>query len=167
MVYVPGMTSESSTSEPLANRRRDLVEELALSICPDGITRMAARVLAVLLLTETSEGLTQLELAAELGASNAAISSATRELRSAGLVAPHSVPGERADRYRVDGGYHASVDELARRYRHTFEILEKCRRVVTAGGTAERRLAASSQYHVALANVVAEFAANWRAAHGH
>lgn len=87
---------------------RQFVETLALGLANMGWQRMAARVFAALMVTDSGR-MTAGELAGMLSVSPAAISGAVRYLDQVGLIAKERVPGERRDSYRVlDDMWYAS-----------------------------------------------------------
>jgi predicted ArsR family transcriptional regulator len=86
---------------------------LASAFAEAGFPPMAANVLVALLTSERG-ALTADELAAELGASPAAVSGAVRYLVTVGMAARHRVPGERRYVYELPASwYGASVNNGA------------------------------------------------------
>lgn len=84
------------------------IENFAMVLTDMGFQRMAARVFAALLVTDSGR-MTAGELAETLSVSPAAISGAVRYLDQVGLVSKVRVPGERRDFYRVqDDMWYAS-----------------------------------------------------------
>ncbi|SFP70047.1 DNA-binding transcriptional regulator GbsR, MarR family [Amycolatopsis arida] len=79
---------------------RRYVESLALVLTQIGFQRMAARVFATLMVTDSGQA-TAAELASRLSVSPAAISGAVRFLEQLGMVAKVREPGERRDHYRL------------------------------------------------------------------
>ncbi|NML52239.1 MarR family transcriptional regulator [Streptomyces sp. R302] len=86
------MTSSS------AEDRARFVERFAAELTEAGIQRMASRVFAALLASE-SGSLTSAELAEQLRISPAAVSGAVRYLTQVGMVGRERDPGTRRDRY--------------------------------------------------------------------
>lgn len=76
------------------------IEKLALGLAEMGWQRMAARVFAALMVTESGR-MTAGELAETLSVSPAAISGAVRYLDQVGLITKERIAGERRDSYRV------------------------------------------------------------------
>ncbi|MEU3395977.1 GbsR/MarR family transcriptional regulator [Streptomyces filamentosus] len=74
------------------------VERFAAEMTEAGMQRMAARVFAALLASETAS-LTSAELAEQLVISPAAVSGAIRYLTQVGMVAREREPGTRRERY--------------------------------------------------------------------
>ncbi|MFB7105460.1 GbsR/MarR family transcriptional regulator [Streptomyces hydrogenans] len=74
------------------------VERFAGELTEAGMQRMASRVFAALLASETAS-LTSAELAAQLKISPAAVSGAVRYLTQVGMVAREREPGTRRERY--------------------------------------------------------------------
>lgn len=98
------MTREAKRDDALLQ----FVEKLALGLAEMGWQRMAARVFAALMVTDSGR-LTAGELASMLSVSPAAISGAVRYLDQVGLIVKERVPGERRDSYRVrDDMWYAS-----------------------------------------------------------
>ncbi|MBN6041211.1 GbsR/MarR family transcriptional regulator [Amycolatopsis sp. 195334CR] len=77
----------------------DAAEELALTLTRNGLQRMTARVLSVLLFTE-QESITAGEIAERLSASTGTVSTALKSLGDAGLVERVPAPGSRREHYR-------------------------------------------------------------------
>ncbi|MGH3951487.1 MAG: GbsR/MarR family transcriptional regulator [Pseudonocardiaceae bacterium] len=84
------------------------IENFAIVLTDMGFQRMAARVFAALMVTDSGR-MTAGELAATLSVSPAAVSGAVRYLDQVGLVAKERIPGDRRDSYRVyDDMWYAS-----------------------------------------------------------
>ncbi|MEV0274776.1 MarR family transcriptional regulator [Streptomyces sp. NPDC050610] len=79
------------------------VERFAGELAEAGTQRMAARVFAALLASDTA-ALTSAELAEQLKISPAAVSGAVRYLTNAGMISREREPGSRRDRYRLHEG---------------------------------------------------------------
>lgn len=79
---------------------RQFVEKLAIGLAEMGWQRMAARVFAALIVTDSGRQSAG-ELAETLSVSPAAISGAVRYLDQVGLITKERIPGERRDSYRV------------------------------------------------------------------
>lgn len=86
----------------MADPRGTFVEGFGLRMHESGMPRMAGRVFATLLLAP-ADGYTAREIADSLRVSAAAVSGASSYLARTGLAERHRVPGERVDRWRVDG----------------------------------------------------------------
>ncbi|MFF8844937.1 GbsR/MarR family transcriptional regulator [Streptomyces sp. NPDC015127] len=84
-----------SSNEEAANR---FVERFASELTEAGMQRMAARVFAALLASETAS-MTSAELAERLQISPAAVSGAVRYLSQVNMVGRERDPGSRRDRY--------------------------------------------------------------------
>ncbi len=82
--------------------RADFVEGFALRLAESGMQRMAARAFA-LLLTAPEGGLTAREIGEQLHVSAGAVSGATSYLTRTALIERRRVPGERSDRFDVQG----------------------------------------------------------------
>lgn len=89
---VEGMTT---TNEEAVSR---FVERFAAELTEAGMQRMASRVFAALLASETAS-MTSAELAEQLQISPAAVSGAVRYLTQVGMVSRERDPGTRRDRY--------------------------------------------------------------------
>jgi predicted transcriptional regulator len=121
--------------------RAEFVEGFALVLNEAGMQRMAARVFAALLAAE-GDGLTAKELTSTLDVSAAAVSGAVGYLTRTGLAQRTRTPGERVDRYVVDGTTWAeAVAVETRRIRELAAWLDKGRQSVPAGSAAAERLA--------------------------
>lgn len=92
---------------------RRFVEHMAMLFADWGFPRMAARVLMVLTASD-EPALTAGDLAARLGVSPAAISSAVRYLIQLGLVTREPAPGSRRDLYRLldDAWFEATLTKM-------------------------------------------------------
>ncbi|MEV6354561.1 GbsR/MarR family transcriptional regulator [Streptomyces hydrogenans] len=89
-------TTEDTTGDADAVSR--FVERFAAELTEAGMQRMASRVFAALLASETAS-LTSAELAEQLKISPAAVSGAVRYLTQVGMVAREREPGTRRERY--------------------------------------------------------------------
>lgn len=76
------------------------VERFALVLTDMGLQRMAARVFAMLMVTDSGR-MTAAELADALSVSRAAISGAVRYLDQVGMVQKTRLPGQRVDSYSL------------------------------------------------------------------
>lgn len=117
------------------------IENFAIVLTDMGFQRMAARVFAALMVTDSGR-MTAAELAETLSVSPAAVSGAVRYLEQVGLVAKERIPGERRDSYRVyDDMWFASFlkrDRIMMLWRdHAKEGID----IVGADTPAGRRLA--------------------------
>ncbi|AGP56254.1 GbsR/MarR family transcriptional regulator [Streptomyces rapamycinicus] len=88
---------EAARDEAAVSR---FVERFAADLTEAGMQRMAARVLAALLVSD-SGALTSAELAERLRISPAAVSGAIRYLSQVDMVVREREPGSRRDRYRL------------------------------------------------------------------
>ncbi|WP_240777041.1 GbsR/MarR family transcriptional regulator [Nonomuraea basaltis] len=109
---------ERADNAPTADALRFL-ERFAVIMSDSGYPRMAARVLAALLIADDGRR-TAAELADVLQVGPSAVSGAVKYLMRVGMVARERAPGERRDHYRVDqtAWYKAaaSSDEVFRRF---------------------------------------------------
>ncbi|MEU8758648.1 MarR family transcriptional regulator [Streptomyces sp. NPDC048659] len=85
----------TTTNEEAVSR---FVERFAAELTEAGMQRMAARVFAALLASETAS-MTSAELAEQLRISPAAVSGAVRYLTQVGMVSRERDPGTRRERY--------------------------------------------------------------------
>lgn len=131
------MTREAKRDDALLQ----FVEKLALGLANMGWQRMAARVFAALMVTDSGR-LTAGELAELLSVSPAAISGAVRYLEPLGLIARERVPGERRDSYRVvDDMWYASFLKQDRMLKLWVDTASEGIDVLGANTTAGQRLA--------------------------
>ncbi len=100
----PGGGLTRAAAEELAGRDEDAVsrfiERFAAELVEAGLQRMASRVFAALLASDTGS-LTSAELAEQLRISPAAVSGAIRYLSQVHMVGREREPGSRRDRYQV------------------------------------------------------------------
>ncbi|MEU8567041.1 MarR family transcriptional regulator [Streptomyces pathocidini] len=119
----------TDTAETVADaRERDedavsrFVERFASELTEAGMQRMASRVFAALLVSDTGS-LTSAELAERLRISPAAVSGAIRYLSQVDMVVREREPGTRRDRYRLfDSVWYESFtrrDQVLIRFRNT------------------------------------------------
>lgn len=106
---------------------RRYIEDIALFFEKSGLPRIAGRILGLLLICDPPHRSAS-ELAEEVGASKASVSTMTRMLLSAGLIERVGVPGERSTHFalRDDG------------FERTFEV--RMKGLVGFGPLAERGL---------------------------
>ncbi len=84
------------------------VERLAASLAAAGAPRLASRVFATLMASDTGR-MTAVELAESLHASSGGISGAVRYLVQVGLIRREREPGTRRDTYVVDGSWYETT----------------------------------------------------------
>jgi len=88
---------------------RTFIENFSALLTEYGIPRMAARVMTAEMTAE-GEGVTAADLAEQLGASPAAVSTALKYLTHLGLIVREPIPNSRRDRYRaVDHGWYTAT----------------------------------------------------------
>jgi DNA-binding transcriptional regulator GbsR (MarR family) len=139
------------------------VERFASVLADGGVPRMAARVFAALLASDSGR-LTAGELADALQVSPAAISGAVRYLTQVSLIVREREPGSRRDLYGIhdDLWYEAIVDRqplLSRWERALGEGVE----ALGAESPAGRRLAGSAEFFAFLQREMPALLARWRA----
>src|SRR5215469_1086290 len=112
--YSTPPSRRTMTQEPAAQRDeeavRRFIERFAAGLVEAGVPPMPARVFSALVATDSGR-LTAAELAAQLGASPAAISGAVRYLALVGMISRERVPGSRRAVYAVldDVWYEVSI----------------------------------------------------------
>ena len=84
------------------------IERLAANLAAAGVPRLAARVFATLMISDSGR-LTAAELAECLRASSGGISGAVRYLEQVGLIRREREPGTRRDTYVVDGSWYETT----------------------------------------------------------
>ncbi|MFJ3667685.1 GbsR/MarR family transcriptional regulator [Streptomyces sp. NPDC090106] len=123
-----GTTGGAATGGAATGGARDaeavsrFVEAFAAQLVDAGMQRMAARVFAALLASDTG-AMTSAELGEQLRVSPAAVSGAVRYLSQVHMVSREREPGSRRERYRVhsDQWYEALTnrDAVLKRWEHT------------------------------------------------
>jgi hypothetical protein len=141
----------------------DFAERSASLLAGAGFPRMPARVLMMLMVSETG-GLTALELADRLEASAAAISGAVRYLHTIAMVRRVSQAGSRRDRYELPqhSWYMASLSQ--NQYYDAFAALAPLG--VAAAGEADSpaamRISEMADFYRFLQRRLPELMAEWR-----
>lgn len=144
---------------------RDLAERFTAIMIGTGLTRMTARVLTCLYLTD-SGSLTAAELTQSLQVSPASVSKAIGELEKQELIRRERDPRRRRDRYVIDAdawfrGWMASANQnavLAEFARHGAEILG-------ATSPAGARLRDIGQFFDHVGRAMLQAAEQWRQTH--
>jgi DNA-binding transcriptional regulator GbsR (MarR family) len=116
--------------------RRDtswFIEQLGRSAEADGLTRIAGRLFAALLMSEEPRCLD--DLAADLGVSKASVSTDARRLLERGVVERRSVAGDRRDYYQLAPDFFTAV------IRHRLERWGRSHRLVAEMEHAARGMA--------------------------
>jgi DNA-binding transcriptional regulator GbsR (MarR family) len=85
------------------DRQAQFIEDMGLYFERTGLTRMAGRIIAWLLISDPAQQ-TMAQIGAALGASKSSISTSLRMLVQFQLVDQISLPGERSDYYRLSPG---------------------------------------------------------------
>jgi DNA-binding transcriptional regulator GbsR (MarR family) len=98
---MPAIKSPPAPRRALRSTEHQFVEKLALAMETDGFPRIAGRVFALLIISDTELSLDGIVEA--LGASKASASVNTRLLEEKGLVERTSRPADRRDYYRITG----------------------------------------------------------------
>jgi predicted transcriptional regulator len=138
------------------------VERFAAELVEAGMQRMAARVFAALLASETG-ALSAAELAERLQASPAAISGAVRYLAQVGMLTREREPGSRRESYRVhsDQWYETFTrrDQVLVRWEHTLRAGVDALGPDTPAG---RRIAETAAFFDFLQKELVDMMDRWR-----
>ncbi|WP_419666670.1 GbsR/MarR family transcriptional regulator [Streptomyces sp. 2-1] len=138
------------------------VEGFAAQLVEAGMQRMAARVFAALLASD-SGAMTSAELGEQLQVSPAAVSGAVRYLAQVHMVSREREPGSRRERYRVhsDQWYEAltSRDAVLKRWEHTLREGVDSLGVTTPGG---QRIAETLAFFEYLQGELGQLMERWR-----
>ena len=138
------------------------VEGFAAQLVEAGMQRMAARVFAALLASD-SGALTSAELGEQLQVSPAAVSGAVRYLAQVHMVSREREPGSRRERYRVhsDQWYEAltSRDAVLKRWEHTLREGVDSLGMTTPGG---QRIAETLAFFEYLQGELGQLMERWR-----
>jgi len=116
--------------------RRDtswFIEQLGRSAEADGLTRIAGRLFAALLMSEEPRSLD--DLADDLGVSKASVSTDARRLLERGVVERRSVAGDRRDYYQLASDFFTAV------IRHRLERWGRIHRLIAEMEHAARGMA--------------------------
>lgn len=116
--------------------RRDtawFIEQLGRSAEADGLTRIAGRLFAALLMSEEPRSLD--DLAADLGVSKASVSTDARRLLERGVVERRTMTGDRRDYYQLAPDFFTAV------IRHRLERWGRIHRLVAEMEQAARGMA--------------------------
>ncbi|MEU5347437.1 MULTISPECIES: MarR family transcriptional regulator [unclassified Streptomyces] len=138
------------------------VEGFAAQLVEAGMQRMAARVFAALLASD-SGAMTSAELGEQLQVSPAAVSGAVRYLAQVHMVSREREPGSRRERYRVhsDQWYEAltSRDAVLKRWEHTLREGVDSLGTTTPGG---QRIAETLAFFEYLQGELGQLMERWR-----
>lgn len=133
----------------------ELIGDLATAVGADGFSRMASRVLVLLLAYGGDRGFTQQELTRLLEASLPSVSTAVRQLVELDFVRRVSRPISRADYYVThDNGWTAGLVNLERRYLRTASAFKRGADEMPEGSPGRERLMRSGDFHVRLAGAL-------------
>jgi DNA-binding transcriptional regulator GbsR (MarR family) len=137
-------------------------EELALTLTRNGLQRMTARVLAVLLFTE-QESITAGEIGEKLGASAGSVSTAIRSLTEVGLIERVPAPGSRREHYRCpDDAWARLMSTQNQTVRAMLHAAERGLDTVGRDGVAGRRLATMHDFYTHLMRELPAVIERWR-----
>lgn len=137
-------------------------EELALALARNGLQRMTARVLAVLLFTE-QESITAGEIAEQLGASAGSVSTALKSLTNAGLIERVPAPGSRRDHYHCpDDAWARLLSTQNATVRSMLHAAERGLDAVGGDSVAGHRLATMHSFYTHLMRELPAIIDRWR-----
>lgn len=140
----------------------DLLADAATELAHQGFPPMPARV--VMALTASEEGrMTAEELAAQLGASPAAISGAVRYLGTLGFVRATTLPGSRRHVYSLphEPWYTATLTKTGL-YRNLIQLLTTASAGMPAGSAARARIEEMVDFFRFLERRMPELLEEWR-----
>ncbi|WP_161606067.1 GbsR/MarR family transcriptional regulator [Microlunatus speluncae] len=142
--------------------RNEFIEGLALVLAGSGLQRMAARMLAAVLSSESGSS-TVPELTETLQVSPAAISGAGRALIQSGFLIKTRNPGDRLDSYSL-GGDHWYEAVISRNpvYERLAAELERGVRAVGPKTAPGRRLAETRDFFAFIAERTPELVREWQ-----
>lgn len=145
----------------LAERR--YVEDVALFFEEGGLPRIAGRILGLLLICAPPHR-SPAELATEVEASKASVSTMTRMLLGAGLIERVGIPGERATYYQLaDDGFERRFETLMRTLTGFRPLAERGLRVLADAPPQQRkRLANMAALYAFLEEEIPDLIARWR-----
>ncbi|QDP94910.1 MarR family transcriptional regulator [Microlunatus elymi] len=122
------------------------IEQFASAMVEAGMPRMASRVMACLMTTQTGT-MTAAELSRRLQISPAAVSGAIRYLAQVRMISREREPGTRRDRYRIQ--HNALYESITRRDTYLSHWQRELEAGVAAAGEdteAGRRLAETAEF---------------------
>ena len=123
----------------LDEHESEFVERLGMSAQADGLTRIAGRIWAVLMLTDVP--LSAARLAELLTISKGSISTNTRVLESLDIINRHFIAGARQEHFAIQtNAYRALVEGQIKRFETSREFLADSRKKLRTD-TAKSRLA--------------------------
>jgi DNA-binding transcriptional regulator GbsR (MarR family) len=143
--------------------RAAFIEGFALKLNESGMQRMSARVFAALL-AAPGGGLTAREITDALDVSAGAVSGATSYLTRTGLVERTRRPGERVDRYDVNGTTWAEAMAVETEMLRTLSSwLDKGASAVAGDAEAVERLEATRDFFAFMAEEMPRLIERWQA----
>ncbi|MFH8367746.1 GbsR/MarR family transcriptional regulator [Streptomyces sp. NPDC018031] len=155
-----GLTTAEPERDDAAVAR--FVERFAGELTDAGMQRMAARVFAALLVSD-SASLTSAELALQLQISPAAVSGAVRYLSQVDMVGREREPGSRRDRYRLHNELWYETftrrDQLLTRWENT---LREGAKILGPRTPAGRRVAETAEFFEFVQGEVQDMLDRWR-----
>jgi len=150
-------------SAELDQERLRYIENFALAWKRMGLSAMSGRVLAYLLISD-EDYVSTAQIAADLGTSQPAVSTSTRELLDAGQIHRHRIPGDRSHYFVADddpwsvGLRQSPVQQAVRA-----AILPPPSIADELGERSRSRLRNASDYHVWLEQRSAALLEEWEA----
>jgi DNA-binding transcriptional regulator GbsR (MarR family) len=141
-------------------------ERLGVVLERDGQTRIAGRIFALLLASDTDRSLD--ELARMLEVSKASVSTNVRTLEQRGVVERVSHRGDRRDYYRIAPDiFHRTMEQRLARWQRLHDALAEGRRGLRqASPSVRRRLQEFEQGLDSMMQAVTSALGEWRAANG-
>lgn len=141
----------------------EAAEELALILTRNGMQRMTARVLGILLFTQ-QDTITAGEIAEQLKASPGSVSGAIKMLTPTGLIEKVPVPGSRREHFRFpDDGWPTLMSAQNEVVRLMQEAAERGAAAVGPETTAGRRLTDMRDFYAYLMKELPAVIDRWRA----
>jgi DNA-binding transcriptional regulator GbsR (MarR family) len=147
----------------MTDQTTEAAEELALILTRNGMQRMTARVLGVLLFTQ-QDTITAGEIAEQLKASPGSVSGAIKMLTPTGLIEKVPVPGSRREHFRFpDDGWPTLMSTQNAVVRLMQEAAEKGAVTVGPDTRAGRRLTDMRDFYAYLMKELPAVIDRWRA----
>lgn len=155
--------AETAAAETESADAARFVERFASELTEAGMQRMASRVFAALLASETAS-MTSAELAEQLRISPAAVSGAIRYLSQIGMVGREREPGTRRDRYVLHNQLWYETftrrDQVLARWE---KLLREGSEMLGPDSAAGRRTAETAEFFAFLHGEMGRIMDRWRA----
>jgi DNA-binding transcriptional regulator GbsR (MarR family) len=153
----------SESDAGAATAVEEFAEQTAATLAAAGFPRMAARVVMVLMISESGSATAE-ELAKRLGASAAAISGAVRYLQTLSIIRRLSIPGSRRHRYELpDHLWYATSSSQGPLYTHLIALAEKGSAALPAGSRARDRAEEMADYFRFMRERLPQLLDEWQA----